>query len=172
LVKKKTLEKKLALFRVLKDEIGMLENLVITLEKEQIKNEMLFNTRGLVEGLRMANELSKGHEKLREDMEEVLLEKQEREARQQEINGLLKELTAGTEEENDEINDMLNQFEQNIHEEKIRAINEIPVKGIATSQGAQRQVPMVGKQQQQQQQKAKMEIEDDLDDLLKQAEQY
>ena len=170
--KKEDARKKLTLFKVMKDQIVMFENLVLTLEKEHMKNEMLFNSRGLVEGLKMANELAKGHDKLKEDLEDVLLEKQEREAKQQEINALMRELVAGTEEENQEINGMLDEFEHAIHEEKIREINSIPLRDASTGnktinnqqKNVSTKISQAGKN------KADMEIEDELDQLFKRAE--
>jgi len=102
----------MALFKVMKDQIVNLENLGTTLEKELIKLEVNLQSATLVKALQAANDLQKDQEKLRDNLENIVMDLKEKEAQENEIKNLLSELSSGTEEENQDIDNMLNDFEK------------------------------------------------------------
>jgi len=120
--------RQMALFKVMKDQIVNLENLGTTLEKELIKLEVNMQSATLVKALQAANDLQKDQEKLRDNLENIVMDLKEKEAQENEIKNLLQELSNGTEEENQDIDNMLNDFEKQVMDEKIQSIIDVPVK--------------------------------------------
>jgi len=163
--------RQLALFKTMKDQIVNLENLCTTLEKELIKLEVSMQSANLVKALQTANELQKDQEKLRDNLENIVMDLKEKEAQEAEIKNLLQELSTGNPEENEEIDNMLGEFEKQVMEEKMDNLNGVPVKNHV---GIQPQ--FISPQQSQASTKVSTTVsqikqKDDLDDLLEQSAQ-
>jgi hypothetical protein len=139
--KREEARRQITLFKVMKDQIVNLENLGTTLEKELIKLEVNIQSAELVKALKTANDLQKDQEKLRDDLENVVMDLKEKEAQENEIKNLLQELSTGTEEENQEVDNLMNQFERENMEEKMDSLNMVAVKdhGMGIKQPAQSQ---------------------------------
>jgi len=160
--------RQLALFKTMKDQIMNLENLCTTLEKELIKLEVNMQSANLVKALQTANELQKDQEKLRDNLENIVMDLKEKEAQENEIKNLLQELSQGNPEENEEIDNMLGEFEKQVMDEKMDSIMNIPVKNHA---GVQPQVIQQHSQISTTVSTSKISQKDDLDDLLEQSAQ-
>jgi len=155
----------LTLFKVMKDQIVNLENLCTTLEKELIRLEVNMQSATLVVALQQANELQKDQDKLRDNLENIVMDLKEKEAQENEIKNLLSELSTGTEEENEDIDRMMNEMEQDVHDQKAQQIMDIPVKqqpGLIKPQPAV-SISAVSSQ-------VSQKDTDDLDDLLMQTQ--
>lgn len=165
--KREEARRQMTLFKVMKDQIVNLENLGTTLEKELIKLEVNLQSAELIRALQTANTLQKDQEKLRDDLENVVMDLKEKEAQESEIKNLLQELSQGTEEENQDIDNMMNQFEKDLMDEKMDSLNMVPVKdhGMGIKQPAQTHVSQVSISSASSQQVAQPQT-DDLDDLL------
>jgi len=112
--KKDEARRQLALFKTMKDQIVNLENLCTTLEKELIKLEVNMQSANLVKALQTANELQKDQEKLRDNLENIVMDLKEKEVQENEIKNLLQELSNGNPEENEELDNMMGEFEKQL----------------------------------------------------------
>jgi len=166
--KREEARRQLTLFKVMKDQIVNLENLGTTLEKELIKLEVNIQSSELVKALKSANELQKDQEKLRDDLENVVMDLKEKEAQENEIKNLLQELSTGTEEENQEIDNLMNQFERENMDEKMDSLNMVPVKdhGMGIKQPAQQNISQMSSISTASSKQVQQPVADDLDDLL------
>lgn len=165
--------RQLALFKTMKDQIVNLENLGTTLEKELIKLEVNLQSANLVKALQTANELQKDQEKLRDNLENIVMDLKEKEAQENEIKNLLSELSQGNPEENEEIDNMLGEFEKQVMDEKMDSINNVPVKNHAGTQ--QQYVPpqqsQISTTVSSKVSQSQVQEKDDLDDLLERTAQ-
>jgi len=166
--KREEARRQLALFKTMKDQIVNLENLCTTLEKELIKLEVNMQSASLVKALQTANEMQKDQEKLRDDLENVVMDLKEREQQEHEIRNLVQELSGGTAEENEEIDAMLGEFEKQVMDEKMDSLNSMPVKSIGIHNVPQSQAStMINSNVS----KISQPQSDDLDDLLERTAQ-
>jgi len=129
--KKEEARRQLTMFKVMKDQIIHLEQLCSTLEKELIKLEVNIQSGNLINALQTAQSMQKDQEKLRDNLENIVMDLKDKEAQENEIKNLLTELNAENPEEQEELDSMLSEFERQVVEDKMKSITNAPVKQIA-----------------------------------------
>ena len=161
--------RQLGLFKTMKDQIINLENLCTTLERELIKLEVNMQSEKLVEVFKTANDLLKGQDKFRDDLENLVMDLKERDAQDQELKNLMQELVQGNPEETEEIDQLMNQFEQEVVDEKMNSITNVPVKNNIQIQQPQIQIQNPSISISTNVSSNKVEEVDEIDDLFRKA---
>mmetsp|Transcript_78646 Transcript_78646/g.109270 ORF Transcript_78646/g.109270 Transcript_78646/m.109270 type:complete len:125 (+) Transcript_78646:74-448(+) len=122
----------------------------IILEKTKIQIEAARDVNNITDALRDAKTLQAEAEKSRDFLEDFLLDQREMDEQNKEIGKLLSDIATGDDEQQEEIDEMYKQFEQEVLDNQLDAVNNQP---LVNAQKPVEQVhqPVVQPQVQQQQ---------------------
>jgi len=160
--KKNEAKRELQILKAIQEELAKQENLCIILEKTKIQLEVAADTTKMVDVLKDGISLQKDIEKDREFLDGFIIEKREMDEQNREISNLLSEIAGGTEQEQEEIDELYQEYEQQVRNEQYENFNNSPLKNNTKPQVQTHTQPA----------QTKIMAESAFDDLLKEAEMY
>ena len=125
--KRTAAKRQLAMFKILQDQLNKSENLLTVLEKSKIQLMTSLETKNMTDAISIANKLQSELNSNIDEIQDILLDRKELEQDQKEIANLISGLANGTEEEREEIDELYEQYEKEVVNERILNINTDPV---------------------------------------------